>query len=294
MKFIEREHIDCEKWDRLVEDFGGLPFSKSFYLDAVAENWCVLVDKDYSSGIAIPYVVRLGKRSVYTPLFMRCLEWQGGLITQTHLDEIKRKFPKGEFNFAGHSAEQIETLPYQEIQIDSAPKYNDLAKRMIRKFESSNLSLVQVDVPKNVLEVIGEELPSKVTSVNQKSIILLENLVATLHANQLLRIIEVREEGYCVGGAFFIESRDRILYLKSAFRTESKKKGAMYKIMDLEIQRAVENNKTFDFGGSRVEGVRRFNLNLGAHDQFYSSMKWDEMPLWYKGIKILNDKLKKK
>ncbi len=294
MKFIEREHIDCEKWDRLVEDLGGLPFSKSFYLDAVAENWCVLVDKDYSSGIAIPYVVRLGKRSVYTPLFLRCLEWIGCQITQKQLDEIKRKFPKGEFNFSGRYTEQLETLPYQEIRIGSLPIYNDLAKRMIRKFENSNLALVQVDVPKNVLRIISEELPSKVYSVNQKSMILLENLVASLHANQLLRIIEVREEGGCVGGAFFIESRDRILYLKSAFRTDSKKKGAMYKIMDLEIQRAVENNKTFDFGGSRVEGVRRFNLNLGAQDQFYSSMKWDNMPLWYKGIKTLNDKLKKK
>lgn len=293
MKFVEREHIDFERWDRLVDESGGLMFSKSFYLNAVAENWCIYIDKEYSKGVAIPFVVRLGKQSAYTPLFLRCLEFMGGTMTQKDILEIKKRFPKGELSF-GNLSKGFEQLIYQEIPAGTIPKYNDQAKRMIRKFDNSVLSLVHVESPSNILEIIADELPSKVKSVNRKSMVLLESLVKELNQNHLMKIVEVRNGGKCVGGAFFIEGTDRIIYLKSAFRSFAKKNGAMYKIMDVEICKAAEASKTFDFGGSRVEGVRRFNMNMGGKDQNYSTVKWDDMPLWYKGIKTLNDKLRKK
>lgn len=293
MKFIEREHIDCKKWDKLVERSGGLPFSTSVYLDAVAENWCVLVDRDYTSGIALPYVVRLGKRSVYTPLFLRCLEWVGGEPSQNLIDKIKEHFPKGDLSIRNNLDVKQSKLVYQEIDIDVKAKYNEQAKRMIRKFDGSKYAVFNVDTPKHILEIISEELPAKVNSVNQRSIKILEKLVKSYRQAGKINMIEVRAEGECVGGAFFLEDEDRIIYLKSAFRSSAKKSGAMYKIMDTEIQKALTLNKVFDFGGSRVDGVRRFNLNLGGKDHVYYSCRWDNMPFWYKGLKVINDKLRK-
>jgi hypothetical protein len=294
MRFVERGHIDCEKWDRLVDDCGGMAFSKSFYLDAVAENWCIYVDDAYSKGIAVPFVERLGKRTAYTPLFLRCLEWFGGTLPVNIFTKLKEEFTKGDLSISPVTDMEGDQLVYQEIPLLTVPKYNEQAKRMIRKFENSDLSIVQVDSPTRILEIIAEELPSKVSSVNRRSLVLLESLVTMLHQNQLVKMIEVRREGECVGGAFFIEVPDRIIYLKSAFRSHAKKNGAMYKIMDTEINKASAGHKSFDFGGSRVDGVRRFNLNMGGIDHFYSGIKWDGMPLWYKGIKALNDKLRKK
>ena len=62
MKIIERAYIDVVKWDQLVDRENGLVFNCSYYLDAVAENWCIYVNEEYTSGIALPYVVRLKKK----------------------------------------------------------------------------------------------------------------------------------------------------------------------------------------------------------------------------------------
>ena len=40
--------------------------------------------------------------------------------------------------------------------------------------------------------------------------------------------------------------------------------------------------KVFDFGGSRVQGVRNFNQNLGGRDVHYSMLNWNNSPEWYK------------
>ena len=86
MNIIEREHIDIEKWNTLVTSSPGASlFSHSAYLDSVAENWCVLVDDDYSNGMALPYTIRMGVKGIYTPKFSRYLEW-------LHLTEEK-KYP---------------------------------------------------------------------------------------------------------------------------------------------------------------------------------------------------------
>jgi hypothetical protein len=294
MKFIEREHINVEKWDALVAQSNGLVFSTSNYLDAVAENWCIYVDKEYSKGIAIPYVKRLGKKSAYTPLFLRCLEWLGSQPPSNLLVKLKASFPKGDLSLKTAVSDESIEFVFQEIVAGSTPQYNEQARRMIRKFDHSTYSVVQAESPDHVLKVIAEELPSKIGSVNKSSLVQLESLVKSLKHLFMIRIIEVRSEGDCVGGAIFIEDRNRIIYLKSAFRPQAKKEGAMYRIMDLEIQKALKENKSFDFGGSRVDGVRRFNLNMGGGDCIYSNVKWDSMPIWYKGIKALNDKLHKK
>ncbi|MEY3237827.1 MAG: hypothetical protein RI883_1928, partial [Bacteroidota bacterium] len=75
MKIIQREHIDTKKWDALVSSSSdNAVFSLSTYLDAVAENWCVLTDDEYSKGIALPFTVRIGIKVIYTPIFVRYLE----------------------------------------------------------------------------------------------------------------------------------------------------------------------------------------------------------------------------
>ena len=88
MKIIQREHIDSQKWDALVSSSPyNSVFSLSTYLDSVAENWCVLTDDDYSKGIALPFTIRLGIKVVYTPVFVRYLEWFGDEIEK--LETIK-------------------------------------------------------------------------------------------------------------------------------------------------------------------------------------------------------------
>ena len=97
MKITERQNIDIEKWDQLCKQRVGVSvFSKSWYLDAVAENWCILVDDDYSRGIALPYSRRAGVVVLYSPIFGRYTELIGEFKDEELL-LIKERFKVIEF-----------------------------------------------------------------------------------------------------------------------------------------------------------------------------------------------------
>jgi hypothetical protein len=118
--------------------------------------------------------------------------------------------------------------------------------------------------------------------------------VTQFKQQQKVHIVHVLKAGKSVGGLILLESNHRLLYLKGAFTEESKKEGAMYGAMQRAIDLAKEKGLLFDFGGSRVEGVRRFNVNLGGKDSFYSSIEWNNAPFWFNWLKKLQGIWKKR
>ena len=91
MNVVSRKDLDDSKWNSLVlSTKGGSIFSHTSYLDSVAENWCVLVNESYSSGMALPYTIRVGVKNLYTPNFSRYLEW-------LYLDPENKQIPKDLF-----------------------------------------------------------------------------------------------------------------------------------------------------------------------------------------------------
>lgn len=297
MKIIQRENIDLEKWDALVKSCSGSSvFSLSCYLDAVSENWCVYVDDKYSKGIAFPFSVRLGVKTCYTPLFVRYLEWFGEnpIDSNTLVRVMKKEFPLGNFNCKNIQTDTSAKLIFQSIDKNREPVFGSQAKRMFSKFEKSEMSIELVADEKEVLEHIYAELPQKVASLNSTSLSKLEKLISTLKHHELLKTMVVKDNEKIIGGLFLVDFNDTLLYLKGAFTPESKKEGGMYSAMKVAITLAKQQRLNFDFGGSRVEGVRRFNVNLGGEDQEYSSFEWNEAPQWFKLIKKAKQTWKKK
>jgi hypothetical protein len=64
--------------------------------------------------------------------------------------------------------------------------------------------------------------------------------------------------------------------------------------MQQAIERTLKEAKPFDFGGSEVDGVRRFNQNLGGIDQHYYIYTWNFAPAWFKLAKRMFQLWKKK
>ena len=298
MKIIQREHIDIEKWDNLVSASPyNAVFSLSTYLDAVAENWCVLTDDDYSKGIALPFTVRLGIKVVYTPIFVRYLEWFGKEIValESIKTTIQNEFQQGQLSSTvcfenNNSGDFI----FQISENQAEQLINSQAKRMLSKFEKAGFTINLEADEEEVLKIIYAELPQKVSSLNDKSLTSLDALVKSLKNIQLLKVVAVKKENTIVGGLFLVEFNHSLLYLKGAFTPESKKEGAMYGAMQYAIELAKKQNKRFDFGGSRVEGVRRFNVNLGGKDVIYRSFEWNNSPLWFKILKRAKTAWKRK
>jgi hypothetical protein len=288
VKIIQRENINIQKWDDLVKSNPeNSVFSLSCYLDAVAENWCIYVDQDYTRGIALPYTVRLGVKICYTPIFVRYLEWFGekSMNEETLLTVMKGEFSQGHFNCKDPLGESANTMVYQLIKADHEPVFGSQAKRMFSKFEKSEMCIEHSNEEKEVLQHIYAELPQKVASLNNTSLPNLERLISALKKQGVLKTITVKDKEQVIGGLFLIDFNDTLLYLKGAFTTESKKDGGMYAAMKVALSLAKQKGLNFDFGGSRVDGVRRFNVNLGGEDNMYYSIEWDNTPRWFKLLK---------
>lgn len=295
MKIIQRNNIDIQKWNSLVfKNEGSSIYSSSHFLDCVAKNWCVLVDENYTKGIALPYVQIVNVKKLYTPLFVRYLSFFGE-IDEQELREILQK----EFDLADFSLKQIEFSEkhiseyyYQEL---SEVNLNSQAKRSLSKFAKSKIKIKSLKSPISVFEIIKDELKEKVSIFNsERDTSLFHQLLENEFLQKHFLTFGFYENLELVGGMIFLELEDRIIYIKGGAKSEAKKNGVMYRCILNTIEKAFTSHKIFDFGGSRVENVARFNKSFGANDVYYSHLNWDYAPFWFKLLIKLKNRVKSK
>ena len=293
MNFIERKNIDCIKWDKLVSNNPDSSFfSYSWYLDATAENWAILIEGDYTAGIAIPYTKRAGIEIAYTPIFVRYLECFGVFSDLNLLEKcILERFKVVQINFKEPILNyKSESFVFQTISSSEEPKISTQAKRSLKKAVSSGLNALPISNENSVMEVVKNELNGKFRGIDDKSLSTLTKLIENAKFNGVLKVIGVSNETDFLGGIFCLESERQILYLKGAVSDECKKNGGMYLALKSMIEQSQIGGKLFDFGGSRVQGVRSFNKNLGGQDCVYYSYSIDNGPSWFKFVKRIRNK----
>jgi hypothetical protein len=209
--------------------------------------------------------------------------------------EVKSHFPLGNYCIR----QQLEVLNSVEfieqiIPSDSTPSLGSQAKRMINKAEKQAFHIERTLNKEEIFSLIRSELLPKISSLSEASIQRLEKSMDKISELGHLYILSVFHRDQCVGGLFLIDFNQTVLYLKGAFTDDAKKNGAMYAAMNRAIQQAISDGKNFDFGGSRVEGVRHFNLQLGGVDRAYYCHQWDNSPVWYRWAKQLRKTLLKR
>ena len=281
MKIIEREHIQIELWNSLVENTSSASFfSYSWYLDATAENWCVLVNSDYSTGIALPFSKKLGVELLYTPIFVRYIEWLGDTSFAKEANVIIReRFSNMHISIRTKLlGVGYEEHVYQEIVSSSKRNLGSQAKRMLGKATKNELSVTVSNDYRSVLGIVRSELKGKFKGIDSTSLLALEKLFEAGAREGVLTSYTLKNEG----GIVCFENSKALLYLKGTVSSDMKDKGGMYLVLNSVIESALTKNKIFDFGGSRVDGVRRFNNNLGGTDVQYYCYKLDRTPFWFK------------
>ena len=291
MKIVERADLNVELWDKLVhESSDSTIFSLSFYLDAVAENWCVLINDDYSKGIALPYTLRLKVKTLYTPIYLMYVEWLGEDVPADLIEVLQKLFAVGDICIKN----KLKGSNYQEYvrQEVVESKYNEQTKRALKRFEKSGFQLVKGKLESDILLIIESELPAKIASLDKQAISTLNKLVPLIAQNEMLSSYAILENNKVVGGILSMQFKNRIIYLKGAFAESAKKSGAMFKCISTLIEEETESKKIIDFGGSRVDNVRKFNLNFGAVDKVYYNFSWNNAPIHFKVLKRLKNALK--
>ena len=295
LKIVRRKNINIQKWDELVgRTRGAAVFSCSFYLDAVAENWCVLVDDDYKVGLALPYTVRAKRKILYTPIFVSYLEVLGSIDSTLALKEIiLKKFKTIEIEFKQEILGPAKEVFVTQFLNEDAKRKGQV-NRMLNKSKRAELEIILTQEWKTVFDTLSSELKGKFSGMTESSLNRLKKAYSCAEERKLLKTFEIRKGQECVGGVICIENNGQLLYSKGASRPDVRDQGGMYAVIDGAIAYAQENDLTFDFGGSRVEGVRRFNHAFGGEDFNYFSYRIDKSPNWFKWVRQVKKRWGKK
>lgn len=277
-------------WTAFVKEHKGSIFSYAGYLDATADNWAVLYNADKTAGIACPFTVKAGQKILYTPFFNRYIEWIGSAINPDELiAALKNQFNVADFNF-NQVVAGYEQLNHQYVAVNTL-KLNNLANRTLKKAQVFTTT-TQTNAP-GLMPLITEELAQRVKTLNAFTLPKLSNLLTEFKEKGLVQI-DLFENDEWKGGLWLIETADKVVYLKGTVQQEAMKKGGMYRLMYDAILYAHASEKLFDFGGSNVDNVARFNSYFGAKSMPYAHITWNEAPFWWKLLKKINDKWKGK
>lgn len=290
MRIIERTELNPDLWDALVSKHSeGSFFSYSWYLDAVAENWCVITDDAYSCGMVLPYTRRAGMEILYIPIFGRFVtpfgefsaEWEQMISERFKIREIATSSPVFSKN---------ESRVHQSVSDWNSHALGSQAKRSLKKANKMAVSCTDSENSSAVLEAVHSELSGKFKGVNEHSIKALNALVESARKRGHLKVFEV-SNGSEKGGIVCLVDANQVLYLKGACPDSLKNNGGMYLAIHSAMEFAKTNGLKFDFGGSNVAGVRKFNENLGGQSQAYFWHEANEGPVWFRVARQLKERL---
>ena len=297
MRFVQRPNIDCAKWDNLVQQSKkACIYEQSYFLDATCEYWCVFVDENYTKGIAIPFTNKMKQKIVYTPNFVRYLDFLGEYTEKDIVlfwNAIKEEFKTGKLAISSSFAIQ-DTTPkvYQTINFTEEYKYNSLTKRMLKKFESSDLILSSNCDFFSLLEFVSKELSTRLTDLSKKDFAIFNHLISEIKTKkQLTYFAVINTDNQIVAGAFFSEFNNRVTYIKGISAKEFRNDGVMYALLNEGIEFAKKRNCLFDFGGSTIPSIRQFFTHMGGKDAEYTYLNWGTPPYYYRLIRFLFHKL---
>lgn len=289
MKIIDRSAIDVKRWNALVNCAPLASFfSYSWYLDAVAENWCILVNDDYTKGLALPYTKRMGVELLYIPIFSRSMQAFGAL-SQEDLRQIQERFSVIELATTTALFSSDTRRVHQVITDFHQRKLSSQAKRSLKKATNSGVEVTGSTSFELVFKAIEQELQDKFKGVDAERLKRLKNLFVAAESQSYIKVFEV-SGGSETGGIVCLQNETELLYVKGACPENLKKIGGMYTALNAAIEFAKENDLRFDFGGSNIEGVQRFNKNLGGADQSYYFHEENNAPIWFKWARKMKNR----
>lgn len=286
---MTRLELDLLKWEKLVAKQEVYSyFSSVEFLDLYPVSIDFVILGDYKGGMVLPYKHQMGTQVLVTPFFMPFSMWMGKVITYEKLNAFLQ-IQFAEVNFLLSFPESI-VAPKKRFQVlghDST--YGSQAQRSLKK-----ASAYTIQVNENIEACIGfvaKELLKKDKKLSSSHSKFLTHLLKDLCQKGRLLCLSIELESEIRAAQFFVLQNNKYYYLKGAAEEEVMKNGGMYLLMDQVIQTVKREGGSFDFGGSNLDGIRQFYLNLGGEDRFYYHISWSNASLFYRILKQIRNKI---
>lgn len=295
IKHLTYDQIDYKKWDECINKaFNGRVYALSWYLNEISYGWEALVEGDYFSVMPLPGSKKAGINYLFQPFFTQQLGlFSIGLITPDQINNFLKAIPSkyryGELNLNSHnkiSANNLYQLSFNSNhELDLIRPYESIlhnfsvnTRRNIRKSYSQKLTISKSSNP--------EELVALFTA-NRGAVL---NHITDLHYTRLIALMYKaigNETGFISGcyknnnllcGAFFLNFRNRLIFLFSALSEEGKKNSAMFFLLNETIRQFSGNPVILDFEGSNEPNLARFYKSFGAIEVKYPRIVFNRLP----------------
>lgn len=302
IRHVRHTEINKKKWDACIRNASnGSVFAFSWYLDVVSPGWEALVSGDYETVFPLTGRKKLGFAYLYQPFFTYYWDVYSekpvtGDVRMKFLESIPDRYRFIEIALAklpsgsdiGLKATERKA---QHIALDQDYKsirsaYSENLLRNLKKAEQSGYNTTPGLAVTELVELFRKENREKIREFGKKEYKLMMDALTACEKNGCCFLRDIRDKkGNTLARAAFLKEPGRILYFKGAVAGEGKKNGAMHFLMDSVIREYSGTKTNFDFGGSNVPGVARFNHHFGAVDFVYFHVRRNRLPSPLRWIK---------
>jgi len=301
LNYISSNEVDKIKWDKCIQDsLNGIVFGYSWCLDSVCDSWDALILNDYEAVFPIIRSSKLGIHYFFNPIFALQLGvFSKNEISEEVLSEFLKAIPTKiklidiQLNFGNkinNTDFQVSTKSCQKIDLSQdytsiSSKYSTNLKRNLSKARKNKLEIVLSTDSEQVIRLFKENRGDALTEIKSEHYVRLKSLLDKMIEKEVSKIYECWKDGLLIASAAFSITNNRIIYIKGGTTSEGRKLGAMHLIMDEVLRLNSEKDLNFDFGGSSIPQVARFNHGFGSEDYFYNRLYLNRLPFWLKMLK---------
>lgn len=303
LQFLRSNQINRIKWDEaLLQMPDSLPYAATWYLDAVTgDSWDALVSSDYNYLMPLPSKKKAGIHYLPTPLFIQQLgifskEKCDEVVCSQFLKQIGANYKLIEFNFNHFNqlpnsqkyglTERCNMVLHLPIERSLAvKKYSENTKRNIQKAANQSLRFGTTSI-RSIINLFQEHKESSIENWKTENYNILERLYHMSSLRGYGKAYGMYDtNGKLLCGAFFMEWKNRAIFLFSGNSEEGKQYGAMPSLIDHYINECPDTIQILDFEGSDNQGLKRFYQSFGAIEANYVHLKQNRLPFYLRWLK---------
>ncbi len=304
IRFLRRNEIDTDEWDRCIMNApNGLIYARSFYLDAMAENWCALVKGPYRYVMPLTWNKKYGFNYLYQPYFTKALGVFGESDIPFDISHFLQEIPDkykywdidlNEFNFVinDHNSSLCSCartnylLSLEKNHSQLQHQYKRLAIRMKNRAVKSEIRVIKGENPLQIIELYQKHYHYRHPDIGKIIYDKLGKCISVAIKNELAETYIAKNTAGEIIAYYIILKDEKFVYsLLGGSIPEGKKYGAFYLLTDTIIKDHAASKKTFRFEGSDIPGIAFFDSLFGPVKKMYQHLTVNKLPFPFRYFK---------
>jgi hypothetical protein len=298
--YLRQTEISKPKWDECIEGAdNGLIYAYSYYLDALAKSWDVLVMGDYEAVMPLTWNKKYGIYYLSQPPFTASLGVFGKNLTEKLIGDFIQAIPK-KFKLIEIALNygNIFSVPeglsivrnnytlslnkdYQSLYLS----YKQNIRRNIKKAEQFGCT-IKKDIPVADVIALSKPLMKQLSGVKDEDYENFESLYYLLYQqNKAITYGVYSPSNELVSSCVYFLSNNRAYYILVGNHPNGKTLGASHYLIDRFIYDYANSNLILDFEGSDISNLAYFYSSFGADVEIYPFLKINHLPFWIKWLK---------